>query len=353
MGSSRNRLSKKKDKMKTIRLSERANMTIGRSVKYKSVEVQLIKRKDCGGVQKAYLTGKACKTVISKKDEVRWVKAVLNKKTDDPHHAERAADIEIDDRKFLSVRQREGESAPVVVVETIKDGQKQPGLAFHLSENEWNAIQDAAPIILEELKTLTATVYAELDSRIRMYRWMSVKEKEGTVSSMGSRWEYFESDAKMEAESNIKQGEQSIIQYRMVNPPSGQRLYDVSKVFLIRNALCKVRKEICFGCLQDPPAPSQTDHMIGQGEGCLDDPVEVSDSIYDASVLAVTPMTVASLYHAVASAINIPTTGGQTQEEMSSAEIKDVVLGGMDWEEDDTEYLCRKVYDRGPMTKHL
>ena len=325
-------------------------MTIGKSVKYKSVEVQLIRRRDDGGVQKAYLTAKACRTILSKENQVKLVAAVLSKQND-PNQNESASDIPIDDKKALTVKRRDGDTESIVVIETIKDGEKQPGLAFQLTEAEWQEMTRISSSIMEELMSLSATVYAELDKRIKVYRWTTVKTPENTVSNMGSRWEFFESDAQMEGDANVEAEEQVIIQYRMVTPPSRQRLYDVVKIYMLRNALCEIRKKSCHGCQRNPPASSQSDHMIGNGVGCLDDLVEVADDIYESAVLSLTPMTIAALYHAVASAIKLPTHGGETQEEMSSTEIRDIVLGGLDWEEIDIEYLCQKVNDSVKMNK--
>ena len=180
-------------------------------------------------------------------------------------------------------------------------------------------------------------MYAEANNRT----WVAIEMNGSCLSSVADRWEYMDSDVEMQ----IQLGEKIIIEYRMVEPPTRQQLYTAIQVFLISKLLNKIRKDGCPGC-EEPAVSNQLGHVIGGGLGCLDDDSEISDSLYDNAKRLVSPMEIAELFHAVASAINIPNSS-------SSAEVKDNVvmdfqvklaLLSADWEGTELEDLCRRVF---------
>ena len=322
-------------------------MVIGRSAKYLSVEVQLLKRRDDGVIQKAFLSAKTCKKMMSKKEDVRGILAMLKIQPTSKNDAERGSDIILDDKKAITVRRfgYEGSTSYSVTLQTAKDGERQPGLAFHMTTDEWDALQDATLEIIQEVDNVSTTMYGDMERRIPLYKWSTINMDSGTVVESGTRWEFYRPDAETEGLEHVLNSEKVMIQYKNIEPPSRQRLYDTVHIFLLRNALHKARSEMCEGCKTDPPSPSQKDHMVGGGMGCLDDLIEVSDDIYHNVAMYVTPMAVASLFNTVVSVLNVTDTR-ENEVGMSAEDLKRIVLNGMDWECSEVEYICQKIINK-------
>ena len=69
--------------MKTISLGEKANIIISRSAKFKTVQIELQKRKDNGQIRKGYLTVKSCRAMLGLQREVQTILSLMKKKHTD------------------------------------------------------------------------------------------------------------------------------------------------------------------------------------------------------------------------------------------------------------------------------
>lgn len=352
--------------MKTISLSEKTTISIGKSPKFKTIQIELHRRKDDGTLKKAFLSLKSCRALFALQKEVKSIAAQLKlKRADDQREnqngnvesgqdeGERAVELPLDDRRMLTVRKWHAGSPVSITVETLKEGEKQPGLAFHMDEPEWNSLQREAVTIKDAMDTVTSGLYAEKDDRIKMYRWLAITPDGSSITSVGQQWEYLEVDARRDAEQRIKAGDKLHLEYKLVLPPSKETVYSAVQIYLIRRCLANHRGKICTGC--GPPAEQQANqlgHMSGGGYGCLDPMVEVVTEVYEAALKNLSPMEVAQLYHTVASTLKIATSTAATaagsttspDNKMSPHQIKDIVLEVHSWEWIDLEELCRKVH---------
>ena len=201
--------------MKTIRLSAQTQMTVSKSPKFKTIQIELNK-KEVSAVRRAFLSAKNCKALLALKEEVKAVITLMDRQILYPKGEtdyERAVDFPIDDKKSITVRKWCDNVRPEVMLQTLKEGDKQWGLPFNLSEEEWLKMQAESSVIQEAIKDL---IYAEADNRIKMYRWVAIKKDRSGLSSVADRWYYIEADAKRDAEVHIQPGEKIMIQYRMV-----------------------------------------------------------------------------------------------------------------------------------------
>ena len=300
-------------------------------------------------MRKAFLSAKNCKALLALKEEVKSVMMLMDRQILRPKgevDGERAVDFHIDDKKSITVRKWCDNVRPEVMLQTWKEGEKQQGLAFNLSEEEWLTMQAESSVIQETIQDLSTTIYAEADSRIKMYRWVAIKMDGSGLSSVADRWEYIEADAKRDAEVQIQPGEKIMIEYRRVEPPTRQQLYTAAQVFLIRKVLNQIRKDGCPGCV-DPPEANQLGHVIGGGFGCLDDDAEINDSLFDKAKRLVSSMENAELFHTVASAINIPNSSSNAVKDDGAIanRVKLAVLS-TEWDGSELEDLCRRVHFR-------
>ncbi len=350
--------------MKTIKLSAETKLTVSRSQKFKSVQVELQKKKDDGTTKKAFLTTKACKKLLALKDEIKSVATVLrrrevplvrpadvdNGEQDESETSatssvgERAVELAVDDKKAVTVRKWTDDGRLTVTLQTLKDGQKQPAFAFHLSEEEWTAMSERGRgEILEEIQTLSKAVYTEPDDRIKMYRWMTVKLDGSGVGAVGRQWEYLENRAQEEAQEVVQPGEKIMLEYKMVSPPTREQLYTAVQIYLLRTAVTDLIRANCGGCQTDHG--SQTHHM-GPG-GCLDS--EATSIWYQEAVSKLSPMTIAELFHSAASSLNLPTSGSTAVAgacTLTSDQIMKVVTGEEEWSHPELEELCAKIVHR-------
>ena len=207
--------------MKTISLGEKANIIISRSAKFKTVQIELQKRKDNGQIRKGYLTVKSCRAKLGLQREVQTILSLMKKKHTDNNSDEvvegdsrddggRAVELPLDDKKTLTVRKWHANGSVSIVLETKKDGAKQPALNFNLDEDEWLTINQEAATINEAIASLTNGLYAEKDERIKMYRWFIVSPDGQEVVDVAPCWQYSEQDTLEDAKNNLKPGSKVI-----------------------------------------------------------------------------------------------------------------------------------------------
>ena len=338
--------------MKTISLGEKTNMTVSRSAKFKTVQIELQKRKDNGQIRKAYLTPKSCRAMLGLQREVQTIAALMKQKqssqvealSDSRDDGSRAVELPLDDRRLLTVRKWHANGSVSMVLETTKDGVKQPALNFNLDEDEWAILHQEAANINDAIDALTKNLYAEKDDRIRMYRWFIVSPDGEQVKDVGTTWHYSEQDAQDDAKSNIKPGYKSHLECKLVKTPSKDTMYTAVTCYLIRHNIAAIRREVCPGCGPDPQ-PNQLAH-VSFGDGCLDPLEEVDDVMYTKASGNLSPMAMADLYHSIASVLNIPTAASTEPQldKISAEQMKAIALQQTPWQWDDLIDLCSKIH---------
>jgi len=339
--------------MKTISLGEKTNMTVSRSAKFKTVQIELQKRKDNGQIRKAYLTPKSCRAMLGLQKEVQTIAALMKRKRssqaedaeakfDNRDDGGRVVELPLDDRKTLNVRKWHANGSVSMVLETTKDGAKQPALNFNLDEDEWAVLQREATNINEAIDALTKNLYAEKDDRIKMYRWFIVSPDGEQVGDVGTTWHYSERDAQEDAKSNVKPGYKSHLECKLIKPPSKDTMYTAVTCYLIRQNIAAIRREVCPGCGPDPQ-PNQLAH-IGFGEGCLDPLQDVDDAMYSKASADLSPMAMADLYHSILSVLKIPTITETQPDKISAEQMKAIALQQTTWQWEDLIDLCSRVH---------
>jgi len=344
--------------MKTISLGEKANLIISRSAKFKTVQIELQKRKDNGQIRKGYLTVKSCRAMLGLQREVQTILSLMKKTHTDNNSDEvvegdsrddggRAVELPLDDKKTLTVRKWHANGLVSIVLETKKDGAKQPALNFNLDEDEWLTINQEAATINEAIASLTNGLYAEKDERIKMYRWFIVSPDGQEVVDVAPCWQYSEQDTLEDAKNNIQPGYKSHLEFKLVKPPSKDIMYTAVMCYLIRQNIAAIRRDACPGCDPDlvEHLPNQLGHC-GFGYGCLDPLDQVDAVTYQKALGNLSAMAMVDLYHVIASVLKIPTTSGTNpqQPKFSPEELEAIALQHTPWEWEDLIQLCSKIH---------
>lgn len=343
--------------MKTISLGEKTTMTVSRSTKFKSIQIELQKKKDGGGVRKAYMTPKSCRTMLTLQREVQAIAALLKQKplavdaadgeaeADSRDDGGRVVELPLDDRRSLSVRKWHANGSVSIVLETMKDGEKQPAFNFNLDEDEWATLHREAATINEAIDALTTNLYAEKDDRIKMYRWFIVTPDGGQVGDVASNWQYSERDAQTDAKENAKPGYTWHLEYKLIKPPSKDTIHNAVTAYLIRQNIATIRRDQCPGCEGDLQ-PNQLAHVGFDGFGCLDPLSEVDDALYRRAAANLSPMAMADLYHSIASVLKIPTTTATAgpMVKISPDQLKAITLTQTTWQWEDLIDLCGAIH---------
>ena len=346
--------------MKTINLGEKTNMTVSRSAKFKTVQIELQKRKDNGQMRKGYLTVKSCRALLALQKEVQTIATLmkLNPATtgqgedvegesDSRDDGGRAVELPLDDRRSLTVRKWHANGSVSMVLETTKDGLKQPALNFNLDESEWLALHHEADNINEAIDALANGLYAEQDERIKMYRWFIVTPDGEQIVDVGATWQYSEQDAQEDAKNNVRPGNKSHLEYKLVKPPSKDTMHTAVMCHLIRQNIQAFRRDACPGCGPDEDhQPNQLAHFGMFGTGCLDPLEEIDDVTYNRASGHLSPMAMADLYHSIASVLKIPTSvfPQPDLEKISADQMKAIALYQIPWQWEDLIDLCSKVH---------
>ena len=348
--------------MKTISLGEKTNMTVSRSAKFKTVQIELQKRKDNGQIRKGYLTVKSCRALLAVQKEVQTIAALMKQKTptttasqaevesDSRDDGGRAVELPLDDRRSLTVRKWHANGSVSMVLETSKDGVKQPALNFNLDEDEWQTIHQQAANINEAIDALTNGLYAEQDERIKMYRWFIVSLDAEEIGDVATTWQYSRQDALADAKNNVRPGYKSHLEYKLVKPPSKDTMHTAVMCYLIKQNIQAIRRDACPGCgLDEQYQPNQLAHFGLFGKGCLDPLEETDDATYKQASGNLSPMAMADLYHSIASVLKIPTSSAPTAtqqptEKISTDQLKAIALQQVHWQWEDLIALCNKVH---------
>ena len=328
--------------MKTVKLSEDVQLSVGKSAKFNSIQIELNKKRDDGRIRKAFLTPKSCKALLLLKDEIKSVAAVLRRHNDDDVEA-RHVEIPVDDKKAVTVSKWTENGQLQLSLQTIKDGTRQPALAFHLTEDEWNVMSEKAKDhILEVIDAQSAKIYDD-DDRIKMYRWMTIKLDGSGVGAVGKQWEYVESLAREEAQLSVQPGEKVMLECKTVQPPTSRQLYKAAHIHLLTSAVSALKTANCNGCVIQHGSQDQHSYT----GGCLD-PNAASVWI-DKAVATLSPMTVAELFHSVTSSLNLPDKPITTENDKDGDDdgtVEQIVVGDVEWKYPHLLDLCRKIQHR-------
>lgn len=123
--------------------------------------------------------------------------------------------------------------------------------------------------------------------------------------------------------------------------PNNDLIYDCVRIYLIRRAIFEIRQPLCPGC-KEPYQPSQLEHMVGGGYGCIDPLDNLDDSLYDAAQETIWGQDM----HRLASTIRRDYGNSKAQDcyrLLSDDALKDVVTDRVEWNYDERYDLGEKV----------
>ena len=312
--------------------------------KFKAPQIEF-RRSKGGQVKKFFLNTSQCKAIYDAAGQVTPIMVEYEKangKGDDKAVSPPTVQIKLDEKKILTITTFMQRAR--VQMDVLKDGNKQPGLAFPFDLGEWKHFLAVKDKINEAVRHIRAKM-EERDAadNITQYNWLCVKLDGSGIDSYGELWNYVESEAIAQAQRACETSCQPHIQQRQVERPDLALVYNAAHAYLIRQAIVAKRAAMCEGCnvKEGAPLPGEDAHM--QYGGCLSEWQPLAESLYQTLKNDVNILDAAGLYHQMATHLGIVTPSGSLSTALCDQTVRDMVVA-QEHPEQELDALCAFIH---------
>ena len=329
----------------TVKVTESMDIVVALS-KFRAPQIE-IRRSKGGQLKKFFLTTSQCKAIYDAAGQVTPIMLEYeknNRKGCDKAVTPPTVEIKLDEKKLLTITSFMQKSR--VQIDVLKDGSKQPALAFPFDLGEWKQFL----AIKDKLNDAVRQIRAKLEERdsmdnINQFNWLCVKLDGTGIDSFGERWNYVESETTAEAQRACEDSCRPHIQQRQVERPELALVYNAAHAYLVRQALAAKRTAMCEGCNSNngESLPSQDDHM-GYG-GCLSEWEPLAESLYPQLKNDVSILDAAGLYHQMAAHLGIVTPSGSLSSALCDQTVRAMVVTE-EHPEPELDALCAFIHRR-------
>ena len=329
----------------TMKVTENMDIVVALS-KFKAPQIE-IRRNKSGQMKKSFLTTSQCKAIYEAAGQVTPIMLEYEKSGRKSCHkavTPPTVEIKLDEKKLLTITSFMQKSR--VQIDVLKDGNKQPGLAFPFDLGEWKqflAVKDKVNDAVRQLR-------AKLEERnsmdnIPQYNWLCVKLDGTGIDNYGQLWNYVESEAVAEAQRACEDNCRPHIQQRQVERPELSLVYNAAHAYLVRQALAVRRAATCEGCnVKDGDIlPGQEAHM--QYGGCLSEWQPFAEALYPDLKGEVSILDAAGLYHQMAAHLGIVTPSGSLSSALCDETVRAMAVAE-EHPEPELDALCGFIHRR-------
>ena len=296
-------------------------------------------------LKKFFLNTSQCKAIYDAATQVTPIMMEFeknNRKGNDKAVSPPTVEIKLDEKKMLTITSFMQKAR--LQMDVLKDGNKQPALAFPFDLGEWKHFLAVKDKINEAVRHIRAKMEeSDAEDNITQYNWLCVKLDGSGIDNYGALWNYVESEAIAEAQRACEVGCQPHIQQRQVERPALTLVYNAAHAYLIRQALAAKRTSTCQGCNVEEggPLPGQDAHM--QYGGCLSEWEPLAESLYPTLKNDVNILDAAGLYHQMAAHLGIVTPSGSLSAALCDKTVRDMVIAE-EHPEPELDALCTFIH---------
>jgi hypothetical protein len=319
-----------------ILICDQLTLHVSLSNKYHTCQVELQRPKQGEkGVQKCFLSPTTMKAVF---DLAPQVTALLNKLDKPGHEEQMMVEIPLEPRKALTISLFLGK--PYVQLETIKNDEKQMGLAFRLSLKEWNTLLLGREMVEKTIREVKTRGNNCKTKTVHQYRWVCVKRDGSAIANVAAEWDFLEKEAHCAGEKACQDDCMMYVESRVVLQPTAETIYRAVHAYLLRQAMLAQKDKNCDVCHD----PRSLEHGV-LSHNCQQKWGVMAPALYAEVKDAIAPFDVATLHHSVASVLGVP-PGGSGQPKSAAADpdpVRQMVMEA-DPQHPELEKLCRTLH---------